>query len=266
MNSIKQTIKGALTGLALLALSNCASTKKDFITETNYKRPSVYYQTSNNLKGAELRQVTNRDSKYSLERAVINGNDLYIEKNKNKLPDELDILFIRYEDHSKIVDDKKRETKITSETFFIPKQVMVEDESAEKKTPPKLKKATRDQLVTEGKYGIKTQTSNYDTREIQTGIINETQDNTKFKIKTIVIDNKEWYVPHVEEAKMNDVHALNFYMIPVDETKKEIDSQRRITLINERDGIFRPVEISRKDYEARKKDEKKEIGQTSAIK
>lgn len=237
-------LRTALTGLALLALSSCASPKKGLITETNYQRSPVYHQTLDNLKGAQLRQVTDNDSKYVLERVVINGNDIYILNNEYKKDGELEFRLTKYEDHKKLIDDKEKKTEITSNNFYVPNKVT-------RKVDNKEVPAREITLSTTGKFAKKAKIKKYETNELETGIINEEETDILYNIRTIVINGKEFYVPRVENDKINDSDSLPFYIMPINGTKKIINAEGEITLRNE-DGFYRPKKISKNDYEARK--------------
>lgn len=254
MINLKSTVNGALTGLALLAASCVSPTKEGLVTDTDYQRPIVYHSTSGNIKGAELKKVTNKDSRYSLERIVINENDLYVESNEYATNNEKNILFRKYGESEKIIDDEERKTTVTSDFMYIPTRL------GTKETDPILcdcpeRKITRLALSDSGRFAIKAQIKKYDLSGVQAGIIGETNKGDSFNIRTMIINGEEFYTPAIEDSALNNLdipEGLSFYMLPVKGTKKGIDSNGRLVLINENGEIYRAIKIKRSDYDSRK--------------
>jgi len=254
MTNLKSAVKGALTGLALLAASCVLPTKEGLVTDTDYQRATVYHSTPYNIKGAELKKVTNKDSIYNLERIVINENDLYVESNKYATNKEKNIIFRKYDESEKIIDDGERKTIVTSDFIYVPTRL------GTKETDPILcdcpeRKITRLALSDAGKFAVKAQIKKYDVSGVQAGIIGETNKSDSFNIRTMVINGEEFYTPAIEDSALNNKdipEGLSFYMLPVKGTKKGIDSNGRLTLINEEGEIYKPIKIERADYDSRK--------------
>ena len=249
-----------LFALSLISLIGCSTLQRGLIKDTNYQRPSISYSTPDHIRKHELRKVTNLDSLYSLERVVINGNDLYVQQNNRKRESELDFYLVRFEDHRKILNSLENEAQITSDFLYLPTQFKVKITENGKEVE---KPARKMPLKNEGNFSISAKITRYDTSNLDLGIIKENQKDTAFKIKTIAIKNEEYYTPVVEDSQLANQDALNFYIADVENTIKEIDSNGNITLITD-NGIFHPLKISRKDYESRPlKSAKETIGQAS---
>ncbi len=243
--SLKQgigpTLRTALTGLALLTVSSCAP--RGLITEPSHVRNVENYETPNNVKKHELWKTRNSDTSYNLERVVINGNDLYVAPNRLFYENELGILLVKHGDHRKEVDLINKRTTIVSDVYYIPEKVQIDETSK--------KLATEIPLSIEGKFGKKAQIKQYDTKNVVTGIVYETEGDTIYSLRTIKINGKEWYIPIVETNKVDDPDALPFYMIEVEGSKRIIKPTGEITLVNE-NGFYRPKKVTIEKYSERK--------------
>jgi len=228
-----------IASASLILLANGCAPERGLITGPFSKREPILLASPANIKGNEPRRVTENDSPYNLERVVINGHDLYVEKNTKKQEDERDFYFIEFMDHRKILNNRGKEIGITSDIIYIPTEVKTGDEIPKRIT-----------YAAEGRFGKKARITQYNLENIETGIIKETQKDTRYKLGTEFVAGNEWYVPRVEEEKMRESNALPFYMMYFPSSQKEIDANGAISIKNEL-GFYRPMAVSRQDYEKR---------------
>lgn len=242
---------GVTLGLATL-LSSCQSPisqtpiRQGYLeAETYYQRPAIVHK-SEGLDEIELKRVTGKDVRHERKRIVINGLDLYIESNENPLPNEENFLFIpQNEVHLRRSPTR---TKEISDFVYIPTRVI--DSNDNIKTEIKLNPS--------GKYAVKAHIREHDTRNIQSGLVVEREGDIVYNIRSSEFAENEWYTPVVEKAKRSD-SALLFYLTKYEDTELDIErSTGNITLINP-NGMFRPIKVSRTDYNARKPPKKTTI-------
>ncbi len=240
---VKKSVLYVALASTLITGSACAPTR-GLITESNFKREPTYLNSPDNIKGNEPRRITQKDTPYNLERVVINGHDLYVEKNHKKQEGETDFYFIRFQDHVKELDANWKRIDTTAETLYIPTKVYITDKVTN--TVSLAKKIT---YTTEGQFAKRAEITKYNVENIETGIIKETQEDTRHKEGTQKIAGYEWHVPRVEKDKMSE-KALPFYMMEVRDSKKYINANGEISLSSDF-GFYRPVAVTRTSYDAR---------------
>lgn len=248
-------VSAVSTGCA--TTSRAYQTQRGLITQTTFQRTPVIHTVPRNIKGHELRRVTEQDSRYSIEGVVLHGKPMYEQENTYQQNGEFHTYFVLKKDHLKDIDDEAGETgktSIESERLYIP--TLVKSNSGEPlRTLP---------LNPTGRFAVKAKVTHYDTRGVQTGIFIETQDDMKINIKTMTLGGVEFYVPAVEPKelkrlagfakKRQPLPAFDFYMLPKEGTKRKQADNGEVTLWS-RQGMFRPLMVTRKDYEARAPDE-----------
>ena len=237
-NRTNAYVTTALTGL--VGLVGCGNSR-GLVSKTNYQRDSVRLETPGHISGHELRDVSEKDNKYKLEEVVAHGQRLFVGDNSYNEDNELDFTLVKYEDHSRIIDRGSKIIEITSDKLYIPTAMQKGDNSP----------ARIFNFDTEGDYALRADITQFNTAGIQTGIIRTDQRDAGINIKTIEIGKREFYLPRAnseETTNLSNQNVLDFYLIPVDGTTIEISSDGRISLIS-LSGIYRPVEISRDNFE-----------------
>lgn len=248
--------------VALTLLGGCApqrSVKSGFVP---VKQKSPVNYTSEGIKGNTPQRVSNRHTRFALEDVVLHEERYKPLPNVMQEEGEMPIVFCHKDDIVLRISDegsKERIVGIKAKNIYIPTIVL--NGQGKKKTMIKLATPEEDQ-----KYGVKVRMPNPSTKDMQAGVLKTTEADYPYKIKTIVINDQEFYVPAVEDSERSvEGDKQNFYIMPKTGTSREIDPKGVITLMNG-DGFYRGIRVSREDYEARKKkiqQEKENTGKTA---
>jgi hypothetical protein len=235
-----------LAGIVASGIAGCGSSdnspevERGITTETNYQRNSSNLEVPEQIRGHGLKNVTEKDSTYSLEEVILNEERMYVVENPNAKETELGFAFVLYEDHSRRIENSEGNLEIISNVMYIPTL----------KTKSNGELVNKMSLSTGGKYGINAAMTSFDTENVYSGIVKTTNLDSSFQVKTVEIDETEFYTPIVKNSKINDEKALPFYLMPVDNSIIEIDANGKITLEHS-EGLYRPVQINRKKFEQR---------------
>lgn len=117
---------------------------------------------------------------------------------------------------------------------------------------------------TTGRYAKTAEMTDFDTKDVQTGIIRTTQNDARFNIETITLGGKEFYTP----VKGTAGGELNFYLIGKEDYREILEqipgTNKARILLEVRDdakfrGIYELMPIPRDEFERRKPKEEQPI-------
>ena len=246
----------AIVGAASLAvLSGCATSSsrhstmpRGLTTETDYQRHPIKLATPFNVKGGELRRVTNNDYRYALESQVVHEEEYDVQPNRYQGQNEEAIILIKSNESREVPDEKSKTLIVEADTIYIPQIVNAPDGKPARRIP----------LSNDGPYGVSVKFTKYDLKNVQTGIIRKTQEDAQFEIKTMTLgfDGEgrpiEWYIPKVERNSAADADALPFYMIRKETAFPPILNRKTEQVeLATLEGIYRPRAVKISDYDLR---------------
>lgn len=239
---MRRELTSLLYAPALAAtLTGCGRSQLGTLTtESNFHREVTPLSTPE-IKGSQPRKVANHDYALNLEQVVLNDNRMYVMPNPSDSQNELPIMFILDQDASLVLptpsaNQAKKPSKqvqplgITSERFYVPEIYTYEDATGKERM------ATEITLATRGPHAVSAQRTPFNTKGVDTGVIQTTQNDLRYTIKTMYVAGKEYFVPRVETSNLNG-NMLNFYMMPVEGTETIINADGQITLRNQ-NGLY----------------------------
>lgn len=195
-------------------------------------------QGTTTLSCNEPRKVSERNIEYGLEKIVLHSNEFYVEPNTQRRKGELDFILKKEEAGTELRRSPYGQAcgkiEIVSDKVYIP--TLIKNKEG--------KILVSAALRTEGKFGVTAQTTRHNLDDVQVGVLYETNEDARFKLKTAFINGKEYFIPAAEDS---------FYIIPLNNT--QIGTEKvsgRIRLTNKKDGFFRLEEIPAQDYNSRK--------------
>jgi len=223
--------------LAALGVVGCASlSKRDF--------------PEGHIHGVGYPTMSQSRIPYSLEEQVLYNKRYYLQEAEEK-QGILPFIFYPFDKVQRVLDLDSNKITLDSAEKYLPIRVEVVTGTKDK-WADEISLMARDSRLT-GVKGIRANIiSAEELREIANTSKNNygykvitTEDNASFAIKTIWINEQEYFFPHVSDTKTFEKEKLPFYLIPVKGAKILINNScENITIRNE-NNIYRPVLIDK---------------------
>jgi len=193
------------------------------------------------ISNVKYSTLTQEKVPYKLEEQVIYNDRQYFCK-KEKTPETLPIVILRYEDVTRELDLNSGKIRLQAKKKYIPRL----DEGNY------LKDKWTDWVVlrTDNPYGVRAyMLSSEQLKNLAKGSKNDygysvvtTDEGASFAIKTIKILGEEYFFPHVEKTETNKKGKLNYYLIPVKGAKIRIDNKCGNLSIYNENKVYRPID------------------------
>jgi hypothetical protein len=199
---------------------------------------TTQFQETSTLSHNEPRKIGEQNIRYCLEKIVLHGKEYYVESNFQRGENELDFVLKREEVGTELrrspYGQANGKIEIVSAKVYVP--VVVRNNQG--------KRLISASLRTEGRFGVIAESTQQDLGDVQVGVLYETNEDTKFKLKTALINGREYFVPAADGS---------FYITPLSSTQISTEKvSGRIRLTNQKDGFFKLEEIPAQQYNLRK--------------